>query len=710
MSEHRYDLLILGVLFAIVMSFPVSAAAQNQPPAKSAAKPGAPVAPPEPSLPRWVALTTDSPNTVREIIRSEVHSRDSFSTRQEEKTNLKAVEDEKEREDTDYKNTISTATKEFIRAKQRRDDLTTQFHSVSTDLDESAKGIKTIRATLENLDGQISRYEQDVRSQQESLSRWLQTEKQGEIIVAVIYTRGFRDSAHQMEGKADISSAPLIASHMGTYIQSFTKVINSVSSVDFIRATEEGTAKWNNEEPLRLELDKTAKGTTYLRLKRYELYPFQENKTGKISPAPPESEFKAGLITSKKELDAFLKRHRYNPANYDLTRAERIVQSTLHSNAIAEEGLNEQVKSFQDRMIILQKRIAAADAERETQKNLLKRREENYYRLSVDVAAIRERKEAAERAFVQAQAALQERKRVHEAIIIKTALATTKGSQSPAEASAEVILDKLEEVRNDAKTQHSTTATEVTNFQVTGESASQSITEARITAIRLIAFVNEGESVRVKMAFRVRTVLEEQPVMVDQASAPALVTDHSTAPPEPPVLQPAVKSTAPTTTARPDKPKPVVPRFKRTYKTLAVKGALGCLFELRAVTITRDGLRVLVEVVNNDETPRKVAFYDDKFGTWTRSRIQDEKGKSYPANEAYAWQGSRKTLMIDIDRRGRGIEIQPQTSVTVELVFKHLPRQAKKIKIHLHPFIYYQTGWRETWQEFDLELPEMRLK
>ena len=212
------------------------------------------------------------------------------------------------------------------------------------------------------------------------------------------------------------------------------------------------------------------------------------------------------------------------------------------------------------------------------------------------------------------------------------------------------------------------------------------------------------------MAFRVRTVLEEQPVMVDQASAPALVTDHSTAPPEPPVLQPAVKSTAPTTTARPDKSKPVVPRFKRTYKTLAVKGALGCLFELRAVTITRDGLRVLVEVVNNDETPRKVAFYDDKFGTWTRSRIQDEKGKSYPANEAYAWQGSRKTLMIDIDRRGRGIEIQPQTSVTVELVFKHLPRQAKKIKIHLHPFIYYQTGWRETWQEFDLELPEMRLK
>ena len=130
--------------------------------------------------------------------------------------------------------------------------------------------------------------------------------------------------------------------------------------------------------------------------------------------------------------------------------------------------------------------------------------------MSLDVAAIRERKDKAERQFHEAQAALQEKKRTHESIIIKTALATTKGSQTPAEASAEAILDKLAEVKNDAKTQHSSSTTEVTNFRVTAESSTQAITEARIIAVRLISFINEGDSVRVNMAFRVRTVLEER--------------------------------------------------------------------------------------------------------------------------------------------------------------------------------------------------------
>ena len=260
-----------------------TAFAWSSPPPQTSQSPQASKQPPQQTL-RWVSLSTDSRDTVREIIRSEVDSRESFSTRQEEKKYLKEVEDEKEREDSDYKNAIITANREFVRAKKRRDDVTSQFQMASTDLDESAKGIKTTRATIENLDGQIGRYEQDIKAQQESLKRWLQTEKQGEILVAVIYTRGFRDSAHALEGKADMASAPLIAAHMGTYIQSFTKVINNVTAADFIRATEEGTAKWNNEEPIRIELDKTTKGTTYLRLKRYELYPFQENKAGKVKP------------------------------------------------------------------------------------------------------------------------------------------------------------------------------------------------------------------------------------------------------------------------------------------------------------------------------------------------------------------------------------------------------------------------------------------
>lgn len=714
--------LTLAVVFVAISVWSVFGAPKPQ------TQPAPKQAPPAPVL-KWVSLSTDSRDTVREIIRTEVDSRESFSTKQEEKNNLKEVEDEKEREDADYKNAVISAKKEFTRAKKRRDDLTSQFHMFSTDLDESAKGIKTIRATIDNLDGQISRYEQDIAAQQESLKRWLQTEKQGEILVAVIYTRGFRDSAHALEGRADVASAPLIAGHMGTYIQSFTKMINNVTSVDFIRATEEGTAKWNNEEPIRIELDKTVKGTSYLRMKRYELYPFQENKAGSIQPVAG-MDFKTAIIQSRKELEAFLTANKYTPDHYDLEKANKAIANTVQSNAVAEESLNEQVKSFQDRIINLQNKINMAKAERETQKTLLKRREDNYHKLRVDVADVRGKKDIAEQAFAQAQVVLQEKKRVHESIIIKTALAATKGSQTPAEASAEVILDKLVEVKNDAKTQHSSSATEVTDFQVTAESATQSITDARITAIRLISFVNEGDSVRVKMAFRVRTILEEQaaaeepyrpqaqPPVKEKAepvkpvvSTPQKAPKTTQPPPPPPPPPPAKVQPAP----EPVKP-PAPPAFKRTYRPLAVKDALGCHFELRSVNKTKDGLRVLVEVVNLDTEPRKVAFYDETFpASWPRSKVIVDAKNQYEPYRSYVWQGSKKLTMQDIDENGRGVEIQPQTSVTMELLFKGIPSKIRSIKIHFHPFIYYRVNYygsisREKWEEFELIMPDMRMR
>jgi hypothetical protein len=695
---------------------------------------------------RWVSLSTDSRDTVREIIRSEVDNREAFSSSSEERTNLKAVEDEKEREDADYKNAIIAANKEFVRAKKRRDDITTQFQTSSVDLDESAKGIKTIRATIENLDNQLDRYDQDIKTQQASLKRWLQTEKQGEILVAVIYTRGFKDSAHLMESTADKASAPLIATHMGTYIQAFTKVINNVTAVDFIRATDEGTAKWNNEEPLRIQMDKNDNGTTYLRIKRYELYPFQEQekKAGKIKPAAPSAKYKVALISSRKDLDSFLQENQFSSQNYELNRVDRLIKDTAQSNALAEEGLNEQVKSFQDRITILQNKISAARADKDSQKLLLKRKEESYYKSSLDVAAIRERKDAAERQFQHAQAVLHENKRIHESIIIKTALATTKGSQTPAEASAESVLDKLAEVKNDAKTQHSSSTTEVTNFRVSGESSTQSITEARIVAVRLISFINEGDSVRVKMAFRVKTVLEEQtpdgettrpyiepPAAKAPGKAPAKasgkkkvpVAKTDVAPPKTPVTQPDVSpqkapvakedvspQKEPAAEPLKEKPMPIV-QFKRSYRPLAVKDALGCLFELRSVSNTKDGLRVLAEVINTDSAVRKVAFYDESFPrSWTRSKIHDEAGNQYDPAQAYVWQGAQKKLMMDIDRNGRGVAIEPQTSVTIELIINNLPATVKTVKVHLHPFIYFPSGRSETWQEFDLAMPDIRIK
>lgn len=698
------NILLIILFFAVLAAFAYAAPPQQagQPPVV---------------LMRWVSLSSDAPDTVREIIRSEVDSREGFSTTREERANIKAVEDEKERDDADYKNLIITYNKEFVRAKKKRDDTTTQFQSTTTELEESAKGIKTIRATIENLDGQIERYDQDMKTQQDSLKRWLVTEKQGEVLVAVIYTRGFKDSEHELASSADQVSAPLIATHMGTFISSFTKVINNITDVDFIRATEEGTAKWNNDEPLRIELNKSETGTTYLRLKRYELYPFQENKSGKVKAVAASTKYKVAIIKTRKDLDTFMAQNLYPSKNYELDRIDRIIIDTNQNNKAAEEGLQEQVKAFHDRISSLQTKTGQARSDKESQKILLKRKEESYYKMSLDVAAIREKKDTSERQFSGAQAALQEKKRLHESIIIKTALATTKGSQSPAEASAEAILDKLSEVKNDAKTQHSSSTTEVTNFKVSGESSSQSITEARIIALRLISFINEGESVRVKMAFRVKTVLDEKSTVaepVKTTSEPPVTSTFWGTKPEPkPKPEPKTKAKTiakaepepapkPVPVAEPDQDKvKTVASYKRNYKYLATKDALGCLFDLRSISRTQDGLQVIIEVVNTDAEARKVAFYDEKFGSWPRSRIFDSSDKYYETGIAFVLRGSQKTLMYEIDSRGRGVEIAPQTSVTIGLIFKNVPSNLKTL--NLHPFIYYGSRW--SWQEFDLPMP-----
>ena len=106
---------------------------------------------------------------------------------------------------------------------------------------------------------------------------------------------------------------------------------------------------------------------------------------------------------------------------------------------------------------------------------------------------------------------------------------------------------------------------------------------------------------------------------------------------------------------------------------------------------------------------RSVAFYDERFGRWTKSRIYDESNKYYDTTNAYVIKDNQRTLMYDIDSRGRGIAIQPQTSMTMELIFTNIPANTKTVKINLHPFIYYPRGWTQTWQEFDLFIPGIRL-
>lgn len=113
------NILLVILVFTVLAAFAYAAPQQQ-------------AAPPPIVLMRWVSLSSDAPDTVREIIRSEVDNREGFSTTREERANLKAVEDEKEKDDADYKNLILSANKEFVRAKKK--EMILQLNSSQTQL------------------------------------------------------------------------------------------------------------------------------------------------------------------------------------------------------------------------------------------------------------------------------------------------------------------------------------------------------------------------------------------------------------------------------------------------------------------------------------------------------------------------------------------------------------------------------------------------
>ena len=652
---------------------------------------------------KWVSLDSDLKNRIKRIIQSEVENREGFSVREDEILNTRMVEEERQKENAAYKNAIDSANREFSRSRKRRDDLSAQYQAAAYDFEEFQKNVKTMRASIENIDNQIARYEQDIKIQQASLKKWLQTEKQGEAVAAVIYTRGFKDKAHDLESLADQASAVLMAKHMGTYIQSFTRVIDSVLAADFIRAIEEGTAKWNQEEPLRIELEKGNRGTTYLRIKRYELYPFQAPKTGKIKASAEARKVKALVVTSMKDLQGFLSQNNYTVGNYDLSRADATIRETSQNSSQAEEGLREQVQSFREKIGALQEKVAGARSDREPLTAQVLKKETQLGKLLADLDLLKGRRDSAEKALNDSQTVLHEIKRTHESIIIKTSLATTRGSQTPAEASAEAVIDKLEEVRNDARTQHSSSTTDVLNSQVVAESSSQAVTEAKIIGVRLISLIDQGDSVLVKMAFRVRTELEEgkkEPPQKESYGKPAPRPVASAEPPAPfpskaaeakkPLPEPAVTMAAP----------------KRTSNAIASGETADFLFELTSTKLSGGELTFVIDASNKTDRTRYLAFYDQS-SRYTKSTLTDEAGKLHEVKQVYLWGGDRRTSAYEASR---GIPVESKQAVTVEMIFKEVPPAMKVVKsLNLHPYSAIRLVIFK-WTEADLPFKDIRIK
>ena len=460
----------------------------------------------------WLNLSTDARDVVRKAIIDELNKPGAYSTPQEDAAIWKFIEEEKNREDDVYRENVDKARLSFTRAKNMRDDLAAQVLSLSTDSDDSLQQIKTIRTTIENIDTSLIRWNQDMKTHQKSFEAWLSTEKQSSALVAVTYTVDIKDTrSAPFDHLADRTSATLLmAERKGTYMQSLSKALGSVLSEDFIRSMTDEVFVGNREKALLVALAKDSRGVTYLQLKRYDFFPFQKPKSGQLQTQDDSPSLPAVVVNSLKDLDAFLKRANYSLSSKDAKEADGLIRDTGKDNMQTEERLNEQIRSLREKNANLQKKIADSRYDRETWAVALKKQESRYEPVRQELDKIRVTMEAAERSFKEAQNTLEQKMRLQATIIPIRDAAFLKGSQTPVEAAAEAIADKLAEVKKDAETQYFSFTREAVPLLTTDKKTDQPETDSRIIGVKLLSFTSEGDIVRIKVAFRVQTRLREE--------------------------------------------------------------------------------------------------------------------------------------------------------------------------------------------------------
>lgn len=455
------------------------------------------------------------PSAERDALRKAVieelsKRRGAYSTPQEDEANWKYAEEEKRQEDEAYRESVDNARLAFIRAKNERDDLAAQVRSLATDSDDALQQIKTIRTTIENIDSSLIRWNQDMKTHRKSFEAWLSAEKQGSVLVAVMYTVDEKNTQNALDPRVDRKAASLLAERKGTDMHSFTKALGAVLPEDSIRSLSDGAFVGSREKALPVVLAKDSQSATYLQLKRYDFYPFRKPESGQLPAQGDSSALSAVMVNSLQDLEAFLKKANYSLGVKEVSAVEGLVRDTGKDHIQAEERLNEQIRSFQEKKAGLEKRIADSRSDRETWAVALKKQESRHESIRQDLEKIRVKMEAAQRLFKEAHSALQGKISLQTTFIPVRDAAFLKASQTPIEAAADAIADKLAEVKNEARTQYSRYTREAAQILMPDKKTEPAETDARIIGVKLLSFAGEGDIVRIKVALRVQTTLKEE--------------------------------------------------------------------------------------------------------------------------------------------------------------------------------------------------------
>ena len=470
----------------------------------------------------WIALRDDTAPAARAILEKEIRG---FTIAEETEKGVRDAQGEAERLRRDCAAGLERVDEALKQKKERYDTAAREYEAGARAHDEAAKAVQATSKEIENRESEVRRAEEEIRAQKGALVSWLATAKQDEVLAAAVFRQGIDTPLREAVAQCDACAGPLLAERLGVTVHSVSRYVQGLLDADSLTIQASGTFKaatgYGTGDPLLLKADKG--GNTYLRLQVYELYPWQKPETpaggggtgakvrlvdelGQLRPLCAEATGKACPPELEKKVEGLLEK----VAEANRKAREKLQEATQrHGERI--RSAQEAIRSAREKIALERTNLAKLEAQRAEH---AKRRD--------SAAAIRDRS-AAERERLQAE--LDQLRLRAEAVVVKHFPVLASAGKSPKEGIIESIVHELERVRGEASASSLELLARYEKGLLQEDKETRGRTTAAIRKLKLLGFVNEGQTQRVSVAFWVETRLAPSKAGEAEGAGPWPIAD-----------------------------------------------------------------------------------------------------------------------------------------------------------------------------------------
>jgi formylglycine-generating enzyme required for sulfatase activity len=442
-----------------------------------------------PAAADWVDLVSDDRETVRDAITQEVDKRGDFDDAQWVKGARQEAIDEAHRKSQAVVERVDELRLAFMRVKAKRDDQQAELERLTRRKDDAENNYKSAVDLIHRLDAQHKDLQREIDEQGQQLKKQLANEAVGELLTAVVFRReGLRGARlSELESEASRLAGEAAITELLTYIESTSLIEEGVLTRDEIVQRISGRAE---SEPGKIYREKIASGT-YLRLLSFRLKPLQGSLL-KAKSGLPAAGMQMAVIRKAEDLPRFLQAQGFNVSGKASAEAERLLEQSKRTTE--KDAANVESILRRTREVVKQKHEAIKEIGGE-RSDAESRRARNKNRMEEAARGMGE----VHKRLLETGDAVQDAASLYEQSVaayrkykFKQAKGMIGRSERPTDAAIEVILNALQEVRDDARRHYYDSLTKVDGGRFIDERVARKDVAARISRFKLI-YLAEAE-------------------------------------------------------------------------------------------------------------------------------------------------------------------------------------------------------------------------